>query len=825
MKRSLVFVFAALMLLTSVSLGQTLSGVRFCIDPGHGGSNPANDRRIELDPGNVFWESEGNFQKALRLDTLLQAQGAFVILTRYTNFYPNDDEPTLTARWTLANANNVNWFHSIHSNAFNGSTNYTLVLLKEDIPTRQPAFPQALTMSNIISPKIQSYLRTPPPSRVALDYTFYGGPNGGFNLGVLRGLVMPGELSEGSFHDYLPEYRKLQNLAYNKMEAYALRNSFMQYYTVPADTLGIVAGIQSEIGTGRAINFSRVRVLPENRVYDGDQFNNGFYLFDRLVPGTKKIRFETPGYTVDSATVVAGAGGTVFADKQLESFAAPTIVTSVPVNGDTLFSAARSIVLQFSKSMDTASIRTAFSITPNAAGRMIWSSLNSTLTFDPDSVLPFFVNFTVKLDTQARSAGGQQIDGDGNGVPGDPYVLHFKTRDVDVVPPQIIAAYPSANVQLPSPTSVLNVTFDEFLNPGTVTVTNIAIQKIGGSLLTRTLDYWESGIKSGINIYLDSPLESGASYRIRVSGVSDVVGNSIPNTSPILWEFSVAPQAFVYTTMDEFDTSVAHWQQPAANASTIGIDSASFLLSTTRFLPPIINNIGSGQLKYAWQAGAASWLIREQALGGSPRVPSFRKENTVLQAFVLGDGGRSQLRLAVQDSTGFEVSRWFTIDWIGWRQVEWDLVSDSVGSWTGNGQLEGNLRFDSFQMRYLPGVSSRSSQIYVDQLQLARKTTTSVEQLGDAIPLSLALEQNYPNPFNPTTTIRFAIPNSVGTLHATSLQVFDLLGRVVATLVNEPMQAGSYSVEWNAKGAASGMYFYRLTAGGFTATKKMLLLR
>ena len=56
-----------------------LSGLFFCIDPGHGGHNPANDRRVEPDPGIVFWESESNFQKALLLDTLLQQQGADVI--------------------------------------------------------------------------------------------------------------------------------------------------------------------------------------------------------------------------------------------------------------------------------------------------------------------------------------------------------------------------------------------------------------------------------------------------------------------------------------------------------------------------------------------------------------------------------------------------------------------------------------------------------------------------------------------------------------------------------------------------------------------------
>ena len=146
----------------SIAIAQppnNLSGLKICIDPGHGGNNAANDRRIEPDPGNVFWESEGNFRKALWLRPMLQQRGATVFLTRETNTYPNDaDEPTLTARWQWANTNNVHWFHSIHSNAGGGF--YTMVLIKENISTRQPAFPLAVEMSSYIYNNIRAKLRT-----------------------------------------------------------------------------------------------------------------------------------------------------------------------------------------------------------------------------------------------------------------------------------------------------------------------------------------------------------------------------------------------------------------------------------------------------------------------------------------------------------------------------------------------------------------------------------------------------------------------------------------------------------------------------------------
>jgi hypothetical protein len=89
------------------------------------------------------------------------------------------------------------------------------------------------------------------------------------------------------------------------------------------------------------------------------------------------------------------------------------------------------------------------------------------------------------------------------------------------------------------------------------------------------------------------------------------------------------------------------------------------------------------------------------------------------------------------------------------------------------------------------------------------------------VPKTFALEQNYPNPFNPSTTIRYQLPQSA----TVSLKIYDVLGREVQTLVNERQAAGQYSVPFNADGLASGVYFYRLQAGSFVQTKKMMLIK
>jgi hypothetical protein len=81
--------------------------------------------------------------------------------------------------------------------------------------------------------------------------------------------------------------------------------------------------------------------------------------------------------------------------------------------------------------------------------------------------------------------------------------------------------------------------------------------------------------------------------------------------------------------------------------------------------------------------------------------------------------------------------------------------------------------------------------------------------------------QNYPNPFNPTTTISYQIPVSSHVI----LKIFDILGREVATLMNQRKDAGRYSVQWDATRFPSGVYFNTLQAGEYRDTKRMMLLK
>jgi hypothetical protein len=109
----------------------------------------------------------------------------------------------------------------------------------------------------------------------------------------------------------------------------------------------------------------------------------------------------------------------------------------------------------------------------------------------------------------------------------------------------------------------------------------------------------------------------------------------------------------------------------------------------------------------------------------------------------------------------------------------------------------------------------------IDNVTVKGSPTVGITQNGSNIPTVYALSQNYPNPFNPTTNIKFDLPKQ----GFVSLKVYDVIGKEVATLVNEVKSAGSYNVDFNGTNLSSGVYFYRLESGSFIDVKRMILIK
>jgi hypothetical protein len=156
-----------------------------------------------------------------------------------------------------------------------------------------------------------------------------------------------------------------------------------------------------------------------------------------------------------------------------------------------------------------------------------------------------------------------------------------------------------------------------------------------------------------------------------------------------------------------------------------------------------------------------------------------------------------------------------------------DCFSTPIRGGVTGGELDGFVTQGCFQSN--TQISARI--IYLNVFQGADTSNyfslspgfviTGVGGEANGFPLRPLLLNSYPNPFNPSTTITFSLPSR----SYVSLEIFDPLGRLVSTLVADELSAGQHSRQWNASGLPSGVYFYRLVAGSFADTKKLVLLK
>ncbi len=172
------------------------------------------------------------------------------------------------------------------------------------------------------------------------------------------------------------------------------------------------------------------------------------------------------------------------------------------------------------------------------------------------------------------------------------------------------------------------------------------------------------------------------------------------------------------------------------------------------------------------------------------------------------------------------------IAWQDNRDGNWEIYykssSDYGASFPGNTRLTNNTGES-----IIPSIAALSNSVNIiweddrdgnDEIYFKRNPAgnpVGISNVNSEIPKEFSLSQNYPNPFNPVTNFEFRIaaPGFV------SLKIFDLLGREVETLVNQNLKPGIYNADWNAGNFSSGVYYYKLTADGFSETRKMILVK
>ncbi len=483
---------------------------------------------------------------------------------------------------------------------------------------------------------------------------------------------------------------------------------------------------------------------------------------------------------------------------------APRVTSQPPAGRVQVFDA---IPITFNQRLDRASAEGSFHISPTVAGTISWKDNFRTMQFTPTSPFAFDTEYTITIDTGAHSYLGVKVDVNGDGIGGEPYVFTFRTTAHDTIPPTLGTMYPAANQQDISSTVLFEVEVSEPMDPTTLGGTFQLVDGIGNTIPVTAPAIQSTGVGIRITFRPVTALQPLSSYSLSVlPSMKDYGGNTIAGTRTIT--FATGPdQTFSGTVINTLD-AVGSWWQPGTSGSTVGTLTTSFAIDTDVKK----SGAGSGKVSYVF-AGTSGGTVREYN-GSKPTVDP----GPYVAAWVLGDNSRNALEYWFYPLT---FVRCDTLDWTGWK-----LVSVSIASVP----TTATRQFAGFVIEQLPG-GRTSGTVYFDDLSLGQGVT-AVSGSATELPAGFSLAQNFPNPFNPSTTIGFRVPgektaSGVSGLGSrlVKLTVYDILGREIATLVNEKKPAGSYVVTFNASGLASGVYIYRLTADGFVHSRTMVLLR
>ncbi len=517
---------------------------------------------------------------------------------------------------------------------------------------------------------------------------------------------------------------------------------------------------------------------------------------------------------------------------------APVVLWTDPLPGDTI-PVFIPIVIDFSKTMDTATFQGNLTFEPAVpAFSRYWNSDQKQLVIIPHEDLFHDTLYALTIHKEVTDINGKQLDGESNGGGSEDYVLQFFTSALDIFPPRLVYSNPSVKAYVDDfdVDNVISFGFDEMLDPASLQVASTAVTTAGQPVAHKAMIY-NMNDRAVLGVQTEDPLYSGHPFRVSVfTDITDTSGN--PLDSAIVVDFETEPYAYELKTLIDNFSGSGNWQDPGYSGSTNGVNTtlSTFGIVSDVYLPAAYTPVEkkSARLSYVWDPdllaiGNPNYLLREFLDESLPRNVFFNTDY-ILQCYVFGDGSLNKFRFALDEGNGtlwpnHEVSVWFTIDWMGWKLIQWDLSDpDMVGNWIGNGTLDmSTYRIDSFQLTH-DSTGAMSGTLYFKDLRVVKKKyeiTVITDNHNAGLPQQFALQQNYPNPFNPVTTIPFDISRS----GPVQLKIYNVLGQEVVSLVNKVMQPGSYKIQFNATNLASGVYIYELRAGDVVLHKRMILLK
>jgi len=884
--------FILILSLCSILAAQDLTGKKLYINAGHGGHD-SNDRPPINDAG--YWESEGNLTRALVVETLLKNMGATVVMSRRHNRISDGAAlSSLGTDASNQNCDWFHSIHTNAAGGNSTLMLYSGVTDDPIINVTQQHFSGMLTFSNYMGNNIKAAVQTTHYTHAG-DYTFYGsGHNylGVFRYLTIPGTLsessfhdywpntyrlqnLDNRINDGwaialAFVQYygepLPDFGNLAGIVRTKEDKtnYEYITGTNDEYE-PVDSLMITLNPGnrvyygnttmyvdkytpqwSQITSGSPINPNNWAAIDNSSDSDYDYYtngydnnhnynrNNGFYLFDSLAFGNYTVVFDAPGYWPDTTVIVINDSKFFWTlNRYMESSVPPFVKVATPENHEAIHPAWEPIILSFSHLMDTSLVKNGLTISPEVGLIYSWdvSLKKLTLTYVGDS-LEVETDYTLTLDANTIIGNrGQHLDGNGDGVAGDDFVLEFTTSPKDIYAPAIISSYPRPYTTKIELNPVINIQFDEMIDTTYFTDKMIFMYSYPAfDTVPLVVQHNYINEQSVFNLFPMEELEPVTIYLAAIMGeIADYHGNSTVYNTKI--RFTTGTESWNIKNIDTFESGLtSNWWSPEASGSTSGIDpsTARSENADNNYLLP--GSTKSMELNYDWDLNASSWLIRVVYKGGSSTQDISFGPNSALQVYIFGDGSGNQFRFAIDEvggSSTSEVSKWYTIDWIGWKVVTWYYDDpNSVGSWIGNGVLDGtSYRFDSIHLTHV-SESSEAGIVYFDDLRVVSVEQVSSIRSNEPMPANFVLHQNYPNPFNPSTTITFSLPE----ISKVSLDIFNIRGQKIRNLLCGKYNSGNYSKMWDGKNdmgkqVPSGVYIYRLTTDQGNFTRDMLLMK
>ncbi|MCK5787498.1 MAG: N-acetylmuramoyl-L-alanine amidase [Chlamydiia bacterium] len=806
-----------------------------------------SDYEIFLDPGHSKTENMGLYQYseaekvlrvALELKSMFETQTDIkeVHMSRLTD----NDYISLSSRTDLANSLNPDFYYSMHSNAGSDTKNDAFSMYggwrlngvtvekgsDEDVSGYYGTEAYGgKAYGDFLADDLAGVMRVVSLGNFA-DRVFYQGTVNTHAkqypyLYVNRTTNMASILSEAGYHTNATQQQKNLNAEWKKMEALSAFHSFLKYKGLTVPLIGVATGVIKDIETGKPIN--GVTVTIEGQSYttdtyeslfnehsnDPEELSNGFYWIEGLTPGqvySVDISADGFGPTTENLTIKSNSAGSTaenlsFLDVTLTSSVAP-IVDEVVVDEGTVNNVipGKDISLTFSRKMDRASVESAISINPSVALTYSWSS-DFELLIHTDN-LGFETDYTITIDASIakNSITSQLLDGDNDGVEGGNYLLDITSAPVDGVASVIVNQFPTVDGISSEIRPVIRIAYDEKLLGSSVGNDAISVSEtVSGSPVTGTIKHDIVNNQSVIHFFPTTDLVNDLSYTVTVkSGIEDLFGNS---TDVFNFNFTVNEDKIteLHTISGGFNSSLTNnWWAPTGSGSTIGVVGTGTNIDySTAMAVQSDGSEGSMKMNYEWDLSKTSWYIREYLKPSESTKYKFGIDN-ILQMYVFGDGSNNQIRFMIKDGDAkYEGSQWFTIDWIGWKLISWNLSEDDVYAWaTGNGVINGTSGFyiDGIHLQHIAGASA-SGTVYFDELRYVQRSGygLSNDEYENNIQVSL-----YPNPTSGTL-------NVTADTDINKIEIYDVTGQLI--IFNEFSDS---SVNMSLDHLNNGLYIVRI---------------